>query len=131
MTCFVSHTSVDCGNAYALSEWWRETLGYGMDDDDPNQPGDEECLIRAADTGHTILFIEVPEGRTVKNRLHFDLRPRERAREEEVAWLLERGATQLADHRRPDGSGWFTLADPEGNDFCVLMSLEQRASAGF
>jgi catechol 2,3-dioxygenase-like lactoylglutathione lyase family enzyme len=131
MTCFVSHTSVDCRNAFTLSEWWREALGYVMDEEDPNEPGHDECLIRASDTGHTILFIEVPEDKTVKNRLHFDVRPRERSREEEVAWLLEIGATEVADHRRPDGSGWRTLADPEGNEFCVLMSLEQRAAAGF
>ena len=39
MTCFVSHTSVDCGNAYELSEFWRELLAYEMDADDPNEPG--------------------------------------------------------------------------------------------
>lgn len=131
MSCFVSHTSVDCRNAYELSRWWQDVLGYTMDADDPNEPGHEECLIIAPDTDHRILFIEVPEAKAVKNRIHFDLRPREGTRESEVERLLAAGATQVADHRRPDGSGWFTLADPEGNEFCVLMSLAQRAAAGY
>ncbi|WP_375433581.1 VOC family protein [uncultured Friedmanniella sp.] len=66
------------------------------------------------------MFIEVPEAKSVKNRLHLDLRPVEGTRDEEVARLLALGATEVADLRRPDGGGWVTLADPEGNEFCVL-----------
>ena len=53
--------------------------------------------------------------------LHLDLRPPGR-RDEEVARVLELGATQVADRRNPDGSGWVVLADPEGNEFCVLRA---------
>ena len=69
-----------------------------------------------------MLFIEVPDPTPGKPRIHLDLRPRERGRDEEVEWLLEYGATQVADHRGKDGpgSGWVTFADPEGNLFCVL-----------
>jgi hypothetical protein len=67
-----------------------------------------------------VLFFTVPDGKQVKNRVHLDLRPADRTREQEVARLLALGASQLADHRRPDGSGWITLADPEGNEFCIL-----------
>jgi hypothetical protein len=56
----------------------------------------------------------------VKNRVHLDLRPADGTREQEVERILALGASQLADHRRPDGSGWITLADPEGNEFCIL-----------
>jgi hypothetical protein len=62
----------------------------------------------------------VPDDKVVKNRLHLDLRPTDRNREEEVARLVELGAVHVADFRRSDGSGWITLADPEGNEFCVL-----------
>lgn len=124
MTSFVSHTSVDCHDAYALSEFWKVVLGYRDDPDDPNSPGDEECAINDPESGHRILFIEVPEAKTVKNRIHFDLRPRTGTRDAEVARLLAAGATQVEDHRgiRGLGSGWVTLADPEGNEFCVLRS---------
>ena len=74
-----------------------------------------------------MLFIEVPEPKTVKNRLHLDLVPVDRPRDAEVARLTALGAILVTDHRRPDGTGWVTLADPEGNEFCVLRSAAERA----
>ena len=56
----------------------------------------------------------------MKNRVHLDLRPVDRTREQETERILALGASQQADHRRPDGGGWITLADPEGNEFCIL-----------
>ena len=129
MTSYVSHTTVDCTNAYVLSEWWRAVLGYAMIPDDPNEPGHEECLILDRETGHQLLFIEVPEAKSGKNRLHVDLRPREGTRDAEVERVLALGATEVADRRRPDGSGWVVLADPEGNEFCILRSLAEVSGA--
>ncbi len=130
MTSFVSHTTVDCRNAYELSEWWKAVLGYADIDGDPNLPGHEECMIRDPESGHLLLFIEVPESKSVKNRIHFDLRPRERTRDEEVAWLMSHGATQVADRRGQDGpgSGWVVLSDPGGNEFCILRSEAELAA---
>lgn len=127
MSCFVSHTTIDCHNAYELSEWWKPVLGYVDLDGDPNEPGHEECMIRDPESGHRILFIEVSEPDLPAKRIHFDVRPRERSRDEEIAWLIEYGATEVADHRgiHGPGSGWVTLADPEGNQFCVLRSLAE------
>ncbi|WP_436701625.1 VOC family protein [Nocardioides sp. BYT-33-1] len=124
MTSYVSHTAVDCANAFELSEWWKPVLGYTDLPDDPNEPGHEECMIVDPDSGHRLLFIEVPERKSVKNRLHLDLRPRTGTRDEEVDRLLRYGATQVADHRgiHGPGSGWVVLADPEGNEFCILRS---------
>jgi hypothetical protein len=121
MTSRISHTAVDSGDAYAQSCWWAAALEMAEDPEDPNEPGHEECMIFSPDGRTRLLFVVVPEPKTVKNRLHLDLRPSEGAtREEEVARLLALGARQVGDHRRPDGSGWLTLADPEGNEFCVL-----------
>jgi hypothetical protein len=124
MSSFISHTTIDAHDAYGLSEWWKPVLGYVDLEGDPNEPGHEECMIRDPETGHRLLFIEVPDPTPGKPRIHLDVRPRERGRDEEVAWLLEYGATQVADHRGKygPGSGWVTLADPEGNLFCVLRS---------
>jgi catechol 2,3-dioxygenase-like lactoylglutathione lyase family enzyme len=127
MTSFVSHTSVDCRDAYALSEFWKQVLGYVDVEGDPNDPGDEECMILDPETGHRLLFIEVPEPKSVKNRLHLDLRPRSGTQDEELARLLAIGTTQVADLRgkHGPGTGWVVLADPEGNEFCLLRSPEE------
>ncbi|NYG58504.1 hypothetical protein BJ980_001427 [Nocardioides daedukensis] len=132
MTCFVSHTSVDCRNAYELSEWWKTLLGYVDEEDEPNEPGHEECMIQSPDGEHRILFIEVPDAKSVKNRLHFDLRPAAVSRDEEVERVLALGATQIDDQRGKygPGSGWVVLADPEGNEFCILRSEEEVAAIG-
>ncbi|MGO1227179.1 VOC family protein [Brachybacterium sp. AOP42-C2-15] len=131
MSVFVSHTSIDCHDAYALSEWWRRILDYGTDPEDPNLPGHEECAIFDPDTGHTLLFLEVPDAELPAKRIHFDVRPRERTQEQEIRWLEEQGATLVADHRGQygPGTGWLTMADPEGNQFCVLKSPAERAAA--
>ena len=123
MTSRISHTTIDSRNAYQQSVWWAQVLGMREDPQDPNEPADEECMIFFSADGRTrLLFIDVPEGKQAKNRLHFDLRPTDATRDEEVARLLGLGATEAADHRRPDGSGWVTLSDPEGNEFCVVRS---------
>ncbi|GAA1974375.1 VOC family protein [Nocardioides panacihumi] len=131
MTSYISHTTIDCADAYELSEWWKVLLGYVDLPDDPNEPGHEECMIQSPDGAHRLLFIEVADAKQTKNRLHLDLRPRERTRDDEVAWALSIGATQVADHRgiRGEGSGWVVLADPEGNEFCILRSEGELGTA--
>jgi len=131
MTSFISHTSVDCTDAYALSTWWKGVLGYTDLPDDPNEPGHEECLIQDPGTGHQLLFIEVPDPTPGKNKMHFDLRPTDGTQQEEVARLLAHGATVHADliGQYGPGTGWVTLDDPEGNLFCVLRSDDELARA--
>jgi len=116
----ISHASVDARNSYAQSIFWSKVLDWTEDPEDPNLPEHEECMIMSRDRAQMLLFIPVPDDKVVKNRVHLDLRPVQGTREEEVARLVELGAVELADFRRPDGSGWITLADPEGNEFCVL-----------
>jgi len=128
MTSLISHTSFDAIDAYAQSVWWSKVLDFVEDPDDPNEPDHLECLITSRDLSQLLLFITVPDKKQVKNRVHLDLRPADREREEEVERVLALGATFLADHRRPDGSGWITLADPEGNEFCILS--RRPASSG-
>ncbi|MFI6086148.1 VOC family protein [Streptomyces sp. NPDC051217] len=125
MTSRVRHVTVDSTDAYRLGTFWAEVLGTTVAADD--KPGDDEVLV-AAD-GITLLFVEVPEPRTAKNRIHVDLEPQDHTREEEVDRLLSLGATLVADHRRPDGLGWATLADIEGNEFCVERSRGERAAS--
>lgn len=81
MALRLSHVSVDARDAYAQSRWWAEVLGWSEDPEDPNLPGHEECMIFSLDGRRRLLFIEVPEARTVKNRLHLDLAPTDASRE--------------------------------------------------
>jgi hypothetical protein len=132
VTAYISHTTIDAANAYELSEWWKTVLDYQDIPGDPNEPGHEECMIEDPKTGHQLLFIEVPDAKSIKNRLHLDLRPRDNSRDEEVEWLLSIGATKVADLRGKygPGSGWVVFADPEGNEFCMLRSDAERAADG-
>jgi len=130
MTSFIAHTTVDCRKAYELSEWWKQVLGYVDLEDDPNEPGHEECLIVSPGTGHRLLFIEVPDEKRGKNRVHFDIQPRSGSRDEEVRRVVELGAREVDDQRdhHGPGIGWVVLQDPEGNEFCILRSEEERAA---
>ena len=102
-------------------------LGYVDLPDDPNEPGDEECMIRDPLSDHRLLFVEVPDTELPAKRVHFDLRPRDGSRDEEVERLTSHGATAVADFRGHcgPGTGWVVLADPEGNQFCVLRSVAE------
>ena len=124
MTCSISHVTFDAHDAYAQAVWWSELLGGHLAADD--FPGDPEAVVEGIPT--PVLFITVPEGKTVKNRAHLDIRPSERTRDEEVEWVRSLGATQVDDQRKPDGTGWVVFADPEGNEFCMLRSLAEVAA---
>ena len=130
MTSRISATTIDCHDAFALATWWKHVLGYTDDPADPegnNQPGQEDCMIVDPSSTQRLLFQTVPDVKQVKNRIHFDIAPIDRWRDAEVERVLALGATQVADHRNPDGTGWVVLADPEGNEFCILRSDEERA----
>ncbi|MEO6571371.1 MAG: VOC family protein [Ilumatobacteraceae bacterium] len=127
MTCRVSHTTIDCLDAYRLSEWWKPVLGYTDVPGDPNEPGDEECMLVDPVTGHHVLFIEVDELRPAHGRIHLDLVPTDCHRDDEIRRVSALGANEVADRRNPDGTGWMVLADPDGNEFCILRSDDERS----
>lgn len=121
----IHSVTVDCYDPYRQAVWWGEVTGWQEEPGNPNNPGDPAGMI-VSTHGINLLFIPVPEGKTVKNRMHLDLTPTERTRDEEVARLLGLGATLVDDQRRPDGTGWVVLADPEGNEFCVERGRQER-----
>ena len=107
-------TIIDARDPAALGGWWRDALGWVVVNDDP----DEFEIRPTADQLPGLLFASVPEPKTMKNRLHLDFRPDDR--DAEVDRLLAIGATRV-DVGQGDES-WVVLADPEGNEFCVLSS---------
>ncbi|OKI19415.1 VOC family protein [Streptomyces sp. CB03911] len=115
MTLNWEQVVVDAKDPVALGRWWAEALDWVTVDDDP----DEYEIRSAPDRLPSLLFIRVDDDRVVKNRLHLDFRP-DTGQAAEVERLLALGA------RRADvGQGeqsWTVLADPEGNEFCVLSA---------
>ena len=140
----MAHTfqvTVDSAAPHDLADWWAEALGW------QNEPSDEAFIARMVRDGHAaesdttrhrgvlvwavgaaivhpdgaaprMLFQRVPEPKTVKNRVHLDVRVGREQIEPEVARLVALGAREL--HRCSQGpSAWVTLADPEGNEFCI------------
>jgi hypothetical protein len=105
---------VDASDPVALGHWWAEALGWTIVD----EAGDETEIRPAPDRVPGLLFVRVPEAKAVKNRLHLDFRPDDR--DPEVERLLALGATR-ADVGQAEQS-WVVLADPEGNEFCILSS---------
>lgn len=91
----ISHLTVDAHHAYQRSRWRSEVLDIVEDPDDPNLPGDEECLIISADGAMRLSFIEVPDDKVVKNRLHLDLRPVNGTRDDQLQPGRRRGRRQL------------------------------------
>ena len=133
--------AIDCTSPHELADWWAEALGWEV------EAQDEEFIRRMIEEGHAseehtvrhrgalvwksatalnsparggprMLFQRVPEEKTVKNRIHLDVRVGPERREAEVARLVSLGAREL--WRASQGPhAWVTLADPEGNEFCV------------
>jgi hypothetical protein len=123
MSSAVRHVTFDCHDAYALAGFWSAVTGGSRSAED--EPGDPEALVEGISPA--LLFVTVPESKTVKNRVHLDLEPQDRTRDEEVERLRSLGAAVADDQRRPDGSGWVVMTDPEGNEFCVERSAAERA----
>jgi catechol 2,3-dioxygenase-like lactoylglutathione lyase family enzyme len=126
VTVLLRNITIDCADPAKVAGFWSQVTGFREDPDNPNLPDDEEWAIYGPADSPKLLFIKVPEVKTGKNRVHLDVQPTERTRDEEVDWLLELGARWVADHRKPDGTGWVVLADPEGNEFCVERSAAER-----
>ena len=122
----IRHVTIDCRDPYTQARFWGAVLGFVDEVENPNEPGDPEALIVDPLDRHAgLLFIAVPEPKSTKNRIHLDLVP-QLARDVTVDVLIDLGAVVVEDHRRPDGTGWVTMADPEGNEFCVERSQAER-----
>jgi Glyoxalase-like domain len=106
----IAALAVDCAEPAALAGWWSRLLGGSVEVDD-----DGDATLHTPG-GLAIDFQRVPEAKTVKNRLHLDLRSADLAAATEQAVAL--GATRADDIY--DGGRWQVLRDPEGNEFCLL-----------
>ena len=114
MVSLFTELAIDCEDAERLARFWAEVLGYSV-------TAHEVGLVEiSGPSTPTLVFAEVSETKTSKNRLHIDVRSVDRDRDAEVTRLISLGATH-ADIGQGDVP-WVVLADPEGNEFCVLGS---------
>ena len=126
MSLRIQCITVDAHNPKALAEFWAEVLGWSL-----NQAGDDVGWWIEREIGDPqktnfpdILFLKVPDSKEVKNRLHLDLRPDNQ--KEEIMRLEKLGAKriEIGQSRDPDTT-WVVMADPEGNEFCVLRERSE------
>lgn len=126
MTIRIQCITVDADDHSAQAKWWADALGWTVTFDD-----DEEAAVEPPAALNNVvpdlLFIKVPEGKSHKNRLHFDLRPDDQALE--IARFEALGATRV-DIGQGDDESWLVMADPEGNEFCILRALTPEELAG-
>lgn len=108
----VYSVTIDCADPRALASFWEQVLDYRRTYDE-----DDEVVIEPrSGTGNALLFGKVPDEKKVKNRIHLDLNPTDQAAE--VERVKQLGATEVDIGQRD--VPWVVLADPEGNEFCIL-----------
>ena len=134
MSLLLYQLAIDARDHRALARWWADVLGYRIGYEDEYEcevlppehtedPVDDVATWQAQRT--TLCFAPVPEGKSVKNRLHIDLAPHiDQDRDALIEELLAKGATRADVGQDPDVT-WTVLADPEGNEFCVLSSRDR------
>ena len=108
---------IDCGDLDRAAQFWSSVLGYARSG---GSSGAYQGLVPSDGQGVEILLQRVPEVKSGKNRLHLDLRTAEL--DSEVERVVALGALRLTSEPvREEGWSWHILADPDGNEFCVLQ----------
>jgi predicted enzyme related to lactoylglutathione lyase len=124
MTSRLSILAIDAVHPRVVADFWCAVLDWDVVED----TADGVSIAPRDGDGPTIDVLAVPEPKTVKNRLHLDLRADGTSTDEELARLLGLGARRADVGQGPDVS-WTVLADPEGNEFCLLSRTAQEAEA--
>jgi len=120
MACRFTELVIDCHDHNLLGDFWAAVLGYEVTE---RSDGPDEWYVGLQGpegAGPTVLVIRTPDEKVSKNRLHIDVNATDRTQAEEVERIVSLGATP-ADIGQGEQS-WVVLADPEGNEFCVLAS---------
>ena len=119
MTSRFTELAIDCHDPARLAEFWKQVLGYEISETDEEAGWVE--IAGPEGSGPTLTFDKNPDEKVVKNRLHIDVSPRDRDQAEEVERIIALGARKI-DIGQGDDVTWVVLADPEGNEFCVLRT---------
>jgi predicted enzyme related to lactoylglutathione lyase len=122
MTSRIVVVAIDAVDPVQVADFWCDVLGWEVAESEA-----EGVSIASRDGSSPAIDVcRVPEGKSIKNRLHFDLRAQGVTRDEELQRLLGLGARRIDVGQAPDVS-WVVLADPEGNEFCLLLRTFEEA----
>lgn len=126
MSSFIHNITFDCRDAERVATFWAAVTGWPASRayEPASRAYEDEYAVDPGDGRAKLYFVPVPETKTAKNRVHLDVIPGDRTQDQEIARLTGLGATMVTDNR-PE-FGWVTMADPEGNEFCVEVSLAER-----
>jgi hypothetical protein len=126
VSSIIFNITFDCADPRALARFWGHVTGWPVIEEP--RPGHEESAVGMAGEGcPRLYFVRVPGDKTIKNRVHLDIMPADRTQDEEISRLTRVGARIVSD-RRPE-FGWVLLADPEGNEFDVEISVAELDAA--
>ena len=121
MSSSILNVTFDCSDAAAIAQFWSAATGWPWSKHD--MPGNPFWVVgQPGGTGPRLVFVNVPEAKALKNRVHLDIVP-DGSQAEELARLEALGARVIDDRRLISPGGWVVLADPEGNEF-DLESVE-------
>jgi predicted enzyme related to lactoylglutathione lyase len=124
MASDVLNITFDCRDSDKVSAFWGSVTGSPRQRED--DPGNEYWVVEREDgRWPRLVFVTVPEEKTVKNRVHLDIVPMDSTQDAEANRLLRLGASIVKDRRDDEPGGWVVMADPEGNEFCVEPGLDE------
>jgi predicted enzyme related to lactoylglutathione lyase len=114
----ILNVTFDCIDAELLARFWSNATGWPSSKEE--MPGNPYWVVGMANgEPPRLVFVEVPEIKAIKNRVHLDLVPSGASQTEEVSRFQSFGASVVDDRRRVDPGGWVVMSDPEGNEFCI------------
>lgn len=118
MSVSILNVTFDCADSASLASFWSAATGWPASFDD--MPGNPFWVVgETPGSSPRLVFVQVPESKAAKNRIHLDLVPVHGTQAEEVIRLESLGARVVDDRRGADPGGWVVMVDPEGNEFCV------------
>lgn len=121
MSSRIAVLAIDANEPHVIADFWCSVLGWRITEED----NDVVSISPRDGAGPTIDVLRVPERKTLKNRLHLDVRADGVSTAQELDRLLNLGASRVDVGQGPDVS-WVVLADPEGNEFCLLSRSIQE-----